>query len=119
MATCWRWRSRPATGGDLIRFLDHLDDEIPVVEGQKIVAITDNLSTRSTEEVEQWLRTTPRWSFQFTSKHASCLNQIESSSPSSTGGYSSTGSSPARTTSPSRCSPNTETICRDEARSVV
>ena len=40
---------------DLIRFLDHLDDEIPVVEGQKIVAVTDNLSTRGTEEVEQWL----------------------------------------------------------------
>lgn len=34
---------------DLIRFLDHLDSEIPVVEGQKIVAVTDNLSTRGTE----------------------------------------------------------------------
>jgi DDE superfamily endonuclease len=30
---------------DLIRFLDQLEDEIPVIEGQKIVAITDNLST--------------------------------------------------------------------------
>jgi transposase len=62
---------------DLIRFLDHLDDEIPVVEGQKIVAITDNLSTRGTEEVETWLKDHPRWSFQFTPKHASWLNQIE------------------------------------------
>ena len=34
---------------DLIRFLDQLDDEIPIVEGQQIVAITDNLSTRGTE----------------------------------------------------------------------
>ena len=38
---------------DLIRFLDHLDDEIPVVDGQKIIAVTDNLSTRGTDEVEQ------------------------------------------------------------------
>jgi transposase len=62
---------------DLMRFLDHLDGEIPVVEGQKIVAITDNLSTRGTEEVEKWLKDHPRWSFQFTPKHASWLNQIE------------------------------------------
>jgi transposase len=62
---------------DLIRFLDLLDDEIPVVEGHKIVAVTDNLSTRGTEEVEQWLKDHPRWSFQFTPKHASWLNQVE------------------------------------------
>jgi transposase len=62
---------------DLIRFLDHLDGEIPVVEDQQIVAITDNLSTRATEEVEKWLKQHPRWSFQFTPKHASWLNQIE------------------------------------------
>jgi DDE superfamily endonuclease len=62
---------------DLIRFLDLLDGEIPVVEGQKIVAISDNLSTRGTDEVEQWLKEHPRWSFQFTPKHASWLNQIE------------------------------------------
>jgi transposase len=62
---------------DLIRFLDLLDDEIPVVEGQEIVAISDNLSTRGTEEVEQWLKEHPRWRFQFTPKHASWLNQIE------------------------------------------
>jgi transposase len=62
---------------DLMRFLDHLDSEIPVVEGQKIIAITDNLSTRGTDEVEQWLKDHPRWSFQFTPKHASWLNQVE------------------------------------------
>ena len=62
---------------DLIRFLDHLEDEIPQVEGRKIVAVTDNLSTRGTEEVEKWLTDHPRWSFQFTPKHASWLNQIE------------------------------------------
>jgi transposase len=62
---------------DLIRFLDLCDEEIPVVEGQKIVAISDNLSTRGTEEVQQWLNVHPRWSFQFTPTHASWLNQVE------------------------------------------
>ncbi len=62
---------------DLIRFLDLLDADIPVVDGQKIVAVSDNLSTRGTAEVEQWLTDHPRWSLQFTPKHASWLNQIE------------------------------------------
>jgi transposase len=62
---------------DLIRFLEHLDSEIPVVEGQKIVAISDNLSTRGTQEVTDWLEGHPRWSFQFTPTHASWLNQVE------------------------------------------
>ena len=62
---------------DLIRFLDMLDGEIPVVEGQEIVAVSDNLSTRGTKEVQQWLTDHPRWRFQFTPTHASWLNQIE------------------------------------------
>jgi transposase len=62
---------------DLIRFLDHCDQAIPFFEGQKIVAISDNLSTRGTEEVQRWLADHPRWSFQFTPKHASWLNQVE------------------------------------------
>jgi len=62
---------------DLIRFLDMLEQEIPVIEGQEIVAVTDNLSTRGTENVQKWLEAHPRWSFQFTPTHASWLNQIE------------------------------------------
>ena len=62
---------------DLIRFLDQLDAEIPVLNGQQIVAISDNLSTRGTQEVQDWLAAHPRWSFQFTPTHASWLNQIE------------------------------------------
>ncbi|MCA1678614.1 MAG: IS630 family transposase, partial [Actinobacteria bacterium] len=62
---------------DLIRFLEHLEAQIPIVEGQQIVAITDNLSTRGTQEVQDWLAAHPRWSFQFTPTHASWLNQIE------------------------------------------
>ncbi|MCA1678875.1 MAG: IS630 family transposase [Actinobacteria bacterium] len=62
---------------DLIRFLDLLEEEIPIVEGQQIVAITDNLSTRGTENVHNWLEAHPRWRFQFTPTHASWLNQVE------------------------------------------
>jgi transposase len=62
---------------DLIRFLDQLDAQIPEVDGQQIVAISDNLSTRGTQEVQDWLAAHPRWSFQFTPTHASWLNQIE------------------------------------------
>ena len=62
---------------DLIRFLDHLDAELPEVAGQQIIAISDNLSTRGTQEVTDWLEAHPRWSFQFTPTHASWLNQIE------------------------------------------
>jgi transposase len=62
---------------DLIRFLDRLDAEIPVVEGQQIIAVSDNLSTRTTQEVNEWLEDHPRWSFQFTPNHASWLNQVE------------------------------------------
>jgi transposase len=62
---------------DLIRFLDRLDSEIPIVAGQQIVAVSDNLSTRTTNEVNEWLDKHPRWRFQFTPTHASWLNQIE------------------------------------------
>ena len=62
---------------DLIRFLDHLDGEIPTVEDQQIVAVSDNLSTRTTKEVGEWHEEHPRWRFQFTPTHASWLNQIE------------------------------------------
>ena len=60
---------------DLLRFLDQLEREIP--SGQHVVAITDNLSTRTTAEVEQWLQDHPRWQFVFTPTHASWLNQVE------------------------------------------
>ncbi len=62
---------------DLVRFLDQLDSEIPVLDGQQIIAVSDNLSTRGTQEVTNWLAEHPRWSFQFTPTHASWLNQIE------------------------------------------
>ena len=39
---------------DLIRFLDQCDAEIPVVEGEEIVAMADNLWTRGTKK-SRWL----------------------------------------------------------------
>jgi transposase len=60
---------------DLIDFLELLDAGIPA--GQEVVAITDNLSTRTAPEVEEWLAEHPRWSFRFTPTHASWLNQVE------------------------------------------
>jgi len=45
---------------DLIRFLDQLDQDIPVLEHQQTVAVTDNLSTRNTQEVQDWLKAHPR-----------------------------------------------------------
>jgi hypothetical protein len=45
---------------DLIGFLDMLDAQIPIVDGQRIVAISDNLSTRGTQEVRDWLKAHPR-----------------------------------------------------------
>jgi hypothetical protein len=46
-------------------------------KGRKIIAVSDNLSTRGTQEVTEWLANHPRWSFQFTPTHASWLNQVE------------------------------------------
>jgi len=62
---------------DLIRLLEDLDAQIAVIDGQKIVAISDNLRTRGTQEVRDWRQAHPHWSFAFTPTHASWLNQIE------------------------------------------
>jgi transposase len=67
--------SKTHTRFDLIRFLDQLEREIPA--GTEVIAITDNLSTRTTKEVTDWLAAHPRWQFVFTPKHASWLNQVE------------------------------------------
>jgi len=60
---------------DLLAFLDLVEQSIP--PDREVVAITDNLSTRTTDEVDQWLQAHPHWRFQFTPTHASWLNQVE------------------------------------------
>ena len=102
---------------DLIRFLDQLDEEIPVVEGQQIVAITDNLSTRGTQDVQHWLHAHPRWSFQFTPKHASWLNQVEIFFSILSRRLLKNGIFTCETTSPSRCSPSSRPTTRPPSRS--
>jgi hypothetical protein len=59
---------------ELIRFLELLEAEIPSAEGQQMIAITDNRSTRASQAVSDWLTAHPRWSFQFSPTHASWLN---------------------------------------------
>jgi transposase len=60
---------------DFIEFLDQLETEIP--EGQRVIAILDNLSTHKTAAVGAWLEEHSRWELVFTPKHASWLNQVE------------------------------------------
>jgi transposase len=60
---------------DFIAFLNQLEAEIP--EGQRVIAILDNLSTHTTPNVQTWLDQHPRWQMVFTPKHASWLNQVE------------------------------------------
>jgi len=48
--------AKTRTRFDLIRFLDKLEAEVP--EGQAVIAITDNLSTRTTRSATG-SRTTP------------------------------------------------------------
>lgn len=60
---------------DLIDFLNLIEQGIP--KGREVIAITDNLSTRRTQEVEEWLDDHPHWRFCFTPTHASWLNQVE------------------------------------------
>jgi transposase len=64
-------------GFDLIRFLEHLDTELPVIADEEFVAISDSPSTRTTPEVKDWLAVHPRWSLRCAPTHASWLNQIE------------------------------------------
>ncbi len=43
----------------LIRFLDILEEEIPVAAGQQIAAVSANLATRGTEEAQHRLTDHP------------------------------------------------------------
>ncbi len=61
---------------DLLRFLDQLEAEIPA--GRQVIAISDNLSTRTTQEVTDWLADHPRWRFVFTPKRRSPITAIGS-----------------------------------------
>jgi len=58
----------------LLSFLGHL---ARFYRRERLVIITDNISTRTGEEAAAWLRSHPRVRFVFTPKHGSWLNQVE------------------------------------------
>ena len=94
-----------------------LDEEIPVVEGQQIVAITDNLSTRGTEDVNSGSRPIRGGASSSPRRTPRGSTRSRSSSRSSGGGCSSTASSPPSRTSPSRCSRSSRPTTRPPSRS--
>ena len=89
---------------DLLRFLDQLEREIPA--GEQVIAISDNLSTRRTQEVSDWLAEHPRWRFVFTPSMRAGSTRSRPSSRSSREACANAAPSQANKTSPSRCSPS-------------
>jgi transposase len=59
---------------NVMSFLDHLAH---FYRRGRLMIITDNISTRTGEAANNWLRCHPRVEFVFTPKHGSWLNQIE------------------------------------------
>ena len=62
---------------EFIKFLRHLDDEHPPVEGQSVHLIVDNYATHNTPAVRGWLARNPRFHMHFTPTGASWINQVE------------------------------------------
>jgi transposase len=60
---------------DFIAFLQQVEGELP--PDRRVIAVADNLSTHTTQEVKDWLAEHPRWELVFTPTHASWLNQVE------------------------------------------
>jgi transposase len=66
------------TRWELVDFLKCLDHHLPEKDYGRLHLITDNLATRNTPEVKEWLREQRgRVVFHFLPTHASWLNQIE------------------------------------------
>lgn len=62
---------------EFVKFLDHIDATIPVVEGEVIHVVMDNYGTHKTPRVKRWLLRHPRFVVHFTPTSASWLNQVE------------------------------------------
>ena len=59
---------------DVVKFLDLLAS---VYRKHPVMIITDNISTRRSPGTREWMAAHPRFSFVFTPKHGSWLNQVE------------------------------------------
>lgn len=68
------WVTPSRTTDYVLSFLNHLVD---FYRKGPLVIITDNISTRTGQQAQQWLRQHPRVRFVFTPKHGSWLNQVE------------------------------------------
>lgn len=58
-------------------FLTFMKDIARQHEGRELHVVLDNLSTHSTDEIEQWLAENPNITFHFTPTGSSWMNQIE------------------------------------------
>ena len=92
------------------RPLELIEQGIP--EGRSVVAITDNLSTRTNRRGRPVARAHPHWRFQFTPTHASWLNQVAIFFSILQRRLIKHGASTARPTSPSRCFASSSTTSR-------
>ena len=62
---------------EFVKFLDHIDGQIPKVTGETIHIVMDNYGTHKTPRVKRWLLRHPRFVIHFTPTSASWLNQVE------------------------------------------
>ncbi len=109
--------SKRRNSQDLVRFLEEIDETVPPAAGQQIIAIMDNLSTHKSKDTKAWLKAHPRWRFVFTPNHASWLNQVECLFSILARRVSSTATSIAPKSSPSRCSRSSKPATRPPHRS--
>ena len=62
---------------EFVKFLDHIDATMPVIDGETIHIVMDNYGTHKTPRVKRWLLRHPRFVIHFTPTSASWLNQVE------------------------------------------
>jgi transposase len=62
---------------EFVKFLDHIDQEIPETPGETIHIVMDSYATHKTARVQRWLAKRPRYQVHFTPTSASWLNQVE------------------------------------------
>jgi transposase len=62
---------------EFLKFLEQIDETIPLAPGVEIHLVMDNYATHKTPRVRRWLARRPRYHLHFTPTSASWLNQVE------------------------------------------
>lgn len=62
---------------EFLKFLEQIDETIPLTSGVEIHLVMDNYATHKTPRVRRWLARRPRYHPHFTPTSASWLNQVE------------------------------------------